>query len=191
MSPDQSELFRRYVELGDARSLKKLHAGLQSDDHFAAVTFRQLSRWSNKYKWSELVGVADKHIDEQVQAAVAPLIASMVQKQIGGLHTIQQRFLDRLAIDPNDPLLDDRQKARAIDPDFRDFEMAVKLERLILGDPTERKEIVTETRIVTEYSKAELLTLARDIAAKRFGVATIPPRADDIEGAVKALPAPE
>ncbi len=187
MSPDQQELFQRYAALGDTRTLKGLYEAIHEEARFSHLSFRQLSRLSNKFKWSELTQKVSEHIVAQAIKAAEPLIVSMVQKQIEGLHTVQRRFLERLGIDPTDPNLSDEQRSRALDPDFKDFQEAVKLERLILGDPTERKEIVTaESRLVQAFSKEELLRLALAAASQRYGAVVRMP--DDIEGETVALP---
>ena len=58
------------------------------------------------------------------------------------------------------------------DPDFRDFQEAAKMERLILGDPTERREDVKTSRLIVELGESELLEAARAIASKRYGLPT-------------------
>jgi hypothetical protein len=187
MTPEQQDIFRRYVELGDERTLKRLYEAIREEARFSHLTFRQLSRLSNKFKWSELTQQVSAHVVAQAIKAAEPLIVSMVQKQIEGLHVVQRRFLERLAIDPANPTLTPEQRSRALDPDFKDFQEAVKLERLILGDPTERKEIITaESRLIQAFSKEELLRLALAAASQRYGAVVRMP--DDIEGEVVALP---
>ncbi len=88
------------------------------------------------------------------------------------MREVQERFIERIAIDPTDPDLTEVEASRAIDPDFRDFCESIKLERLILGDPTERREDVKASRLVVELGEAELLHADRAIAAKRYGLPT-------------------
>jgi hypothetical protein len=64
------------------------------------------------------------------------------------LRAIQAKFID--SVD-------------AFDPDFRDFQEAAKMERLILGDPTERREDVKTSRLIVELGESELLDAARTI----------------------------
>jgi len=51
------------------------------------------------------------------------------------------------------------------------------MERLILGDPTERHEDVKTSHLVVELGESELLDAARAIASKRYGL----PTAEQIE----------
>jgi hypothetical protein len=190
MTPEQHALFQRYVAMGEDRTLARLQEELARDPVTAHVTIRMLERYSSKFHWRDLV----KHVQNEIVAVAveqaAPIIQHMIQEQIEALHTIQRRFIDRVAIDPNAPDLTDVQRARAIDPDFKEFAEAIKLERLLMGDPTERKEVVTtESRLVAELTKEELIAIARETAAKRFGAA--PRHVETIEGharEVKALP---
>ena len=162
--------FRLYVELGEKRSIPKLWKHVQTLD--LGVTLRQLERWSQQYHWRESAVKTVEVIAQRTEEVLLEDSVSRARKLITGLRSIQDKFIERLAIDPHDPLLDDKQKMRAIDPDFRDFQEAVKLERLILGDPTERREDVTTSRLVVELGESELLDAARAIAAKRYGLPT-------------------
>jgi hypothetical protein len=190
MTAEQDEVFCKYVKLEGRDKLRQLHAILQADPKFAHITERQLQRWSTKFKWSDAHDTVSAEIMETARAAVVPLIRSMVERQVEGLHKLQDRFLERLALDPNDPNLTDRERARAIDPDFKDFQEAVKLERLILGDPTERREIVnTGSHLVHELGKEQLMEIAREAARRRFGAVVDFNMEDSIDVESVALPA--
>jgi hypothetical protein len=46
------------------------------------------------------------------------------------------------------------------------------MERLILGDPTERHEDVKTSRLIVKLGESQLLAAAQAIAAKRYGLPT-------------------
>jgi hypothetical protein len=122
---------------------------------------------------------------------MAPVIASMVAEQISALHMVQRRFIERLALDPNDPNLTEEQRLRIIDPDFRDFQDAIKTEKLIIGDPSQNKEHeVKDSSLLKQLGRADIVKLTIEIAQKQFGAVTVlPPEPDEtIDVEVKALP---
>lgn len=183
MNAEQTLCFQRYVAMGESRTIKKLHAELQTDAKFNHITNPQLARWSQRFGWPALAKRVNDAVVAKVTREIEPIIEDMAHAQIAALHKIQQRFIQRLRIDPTDPNLNEDQKRRAIDPDLKDFMEAVKMERLILGDPTERREVVQESRITTTYNKAELIELARRLTSQQVG-AFVPelPAPETIEG---------
>jgi len=170
MDATQAECFRLFVELGDARTLPKLFK--QVTEIHLGVTKRQLARWSQTYRWTEHAKLTSAVVAEKVGESLIEDSVERNRKLITALRVIQDRFIERVAIDPTSPYLTDIQRARAIDPDFKDFGEAVKQERLILGDPTERREDVTTSRLIVELGESELLEAARAIASKRYGLPT-------------------
>jgi len=170
MDAAQISIYEMFVELGDKRNIPKLYA--LCNEQNLGVTRRQLERWCLIYRWREQAKKSTATIARKTEEVLLEDSISRARKLISGLRSIQDRFIVRVAIDPLDPKLTDEQRQRAIDPDFRDFQEAVKLERLILGDPTERREDVTTSRLVVELGESELLAAARSIAAKRYGLPT-------------------
>lgn len=175
MDDMQQNCFRLFVEMGAKRSLPKLAAVVREQG--LNVTERMLRRWSTKYRWAEEASKTAAIVAQKTEAVLLEDSVARARVVVGNLRSLQDRFIKRLALDPNDPTLTEAQKARAIDPDFRDFQEAVKLERLILGDPTERREDVTVSRIQIELGESELLSVARELAQKRYGL----PSAEDIK----------
>jgi len=192
MTPEQQAVFQQYATMGEGRSANALHALLQEDEKYKHITIRQIQRWSAQFGWPKLAEQVNDKVVEEVTERMKPVIESMVEEQIAALHKVQRRFIERLNIDPNDPELTDAQRARAIDPDLRDFQEAVKTERLIVGDPTERREIVERKSPVAEsLSKTDLVEIAVEAARRTFGAYT-PPKVTVVEEAeVKALPSGE
>ncbi len=186
MTAEQNAVFQRYAALGDKRSITKLYTTIHTE--YPNLSLRQLQDWSRRFSWGTTAKEINAYVVNRVVESLEPVIENMVQEQLRALHTLQKRFLKRLLIDPEDITLTDEQKRRAIDPDLHDFELAVKLERLILGDPTERKEFVlNESRLVSALTKEELIRLAREATSLRFG-AVVRELADDIPGEIVALP---
>jgi hypothetical protein len=170
MDSTQQECFRLYVEMGDGRNIPKLHKIIEKLN--MGVTLRMLQRYCIKYRWNENANKTAAVVAQRVEEVLVEDGVTRARKLINGLRQIQDRFITKIALDPLDPTLTDAQKLRAIDPDFRDFQDAVKLERLILGDPTERREDVTVSRIQLELGESELLEAARLLASKRYGLPT-------------------
>jgi hypothetical protein len=155
MGKTQAECFRLFVELGDKRSIPALNRhvtalGMQ-------VSLRQLLRWSAEYRWTDQANKTTAVVAAKLEDAMLEDSVAWARKQIVALRAIQAKFIE--SID-------------GFEPDFRDYQESVKMERLILGDPTERREDVKTSRLVVELGEAELLDAARAIAAKRYGLPT-------------------
>lgn len=56
------EAFRRYRDMGAARSQRKVHDQLYGEDQNCMST---IERWSTEYDWSDRVDAWDRHEDEQ------------------------------------------------------------------------------------------------------------------------------
>jgi len=155
MDETQTACFRLFIELGEGRSIPALHK------HVAAlgmnVSLRQLLRWSAQYRWTKQAKKTAAVVAAKCEEAMLEDSVSWARKQITALRAIQAKFIE--SID-------------GFEPDFRDYQESVKMERLILGDPTERREDVKTSRLVVELGEAELLHAARAIAAKRYGLPT-------------------
>ena len=169
-------VFQRYAAMGDGRSANALHAQLQEDEKYRHITIRQIQRWSGQFGWPDMAKQVNDKVIDKVTEQMAPVIESMVAEQIAAVHKVQKRFIERLNIDLDDESLTEAQRARALDFDFKDFQDAVKIERLIVGDPTERREVIERKSVVAEQlSKSELVALAVNAARASFG-GYIPPK---------------
>jgi hypothetical protein len=177
MDEMQSECFRMYTTIPHRKTVPKLFEMCKELE--MGVTLRQLMRWSNQFKWPLLAKESAAALAQKVQAEMEPVLVDHAIKQLNALHMLQDRFIERMLIDPNDPNLTQAQRERAIDPDFKEFAESVKLERLILGDPTERREDVATSRVVLEFSPSELFQAAQSIAEKRYGLP--PPKPVTVE----------
>jgi histone H3/H4 len=171
MDDTQALCFRVFVEMGPERRIPRL-AKL---DKIRAlnVTERMLKRWSTKFRWTEMATKTTNDLAAKVGEILLEDSVTRARKLIRASRLIQDRFIERLAIDPEDVFLDDKQKAKAFVPDYRDFQDAVKLERTILGDPLEgNKDDKLASRLVQELGENELMRAAREIASKRYGLPT-------------------
>jgi hypothetical protein len=167
MDETQTECFRLYSTI-PKRSIPKLHKLTQ--DLNMGITIRQLHRWSQQYHWTKLAKESAASVAAAIQEEMQPILIDHAKQTIEILHKIQDRFLQRLALDPANPMLTQAERERAIDPDFKEFAEAVKLERLIIGDPTERREDVQTSRVLVEFTNGELFQAAQQIAEKRYGL---------------------
>lgn len=168
----QRAVFERYVGLGDDRTLEGLFPAI-TQEH-PTVTLRKVQRWSAKWNWPETARLVENRVVDEVVDAIRPTVRSMAYEQISTLQAVQQRFIERFGYNPEDPTLTPEQRLRVIDPDFRDFLDAIKTERLIMGDPTERKEVITNSVVQTMLTDEDLLEIAQKAARRRFGAVTGP-----------------
>ncbi|MGH7745275.1 MAG: hypothetical protein ACREQ5_10825 [Candidatus Dormibacteria bacterium] len=170
MTPELQNLFSMYVGLGAKRTIPALFAECQKLG--LQVTKRMLLRYSTKYQWSVLAKQTNEALVAEVVAATKPALLDMTKKQLAALHAIQDRFIQRLALDPTDARLTPAERARAIDPDLRDFIEAVKSERLILGDPGERHEEggPPRSRLIMDLSDDEIRAAGMALMANRYGL---------------------
>ena len=155
MDATQIACFRLFVEMGDGRSIPALHRRVTVLE--MNVSLRQLLRWSAQYRWTEQAKKTTAVVAAKVEEAMLEDSVAWARKQIAALRAIQTKFIERID---------------GYEPDFRDFQEAAKMERLILGDPTERHEDVKTSRLIVELGEAELLAAARAIASKRYGLPT-------------------
>lgn len=131
--------FSAYVQMGHRRSLERLvflcrEIGVKA----ASATLR---RWSVRYEWQLLLQQHDRRRVAEIEASLAHDHSRMVERDAYGLRAVQDRFLSRLLIDPDDPSLTRAQRRRAMNPTFRDFRKAVELERMLLhtAEPAQRR----------------------------------------------------
>jgi hypothetical protein len=155
MDETQTACFRLFIELGYGRSIPALHRHVTALE--MNVSLRQLLRWSAQYRWTEQAKKTVAAVAAKVEAAMLEDSVAWARKQIIALRAIQTKFIEGI---------------EGFEPDFRDYQDSVKMERLILGDPTERRDDVKTSRLVVELGEAELLDAARAIAAKRYGLPT-------------------
>ena len=187
MDKQQAEIFQLFVELGPGRTTNKLLA--VTEKMGLPVTLRQIRRWSEQWKWHTIADQQSHAVAARVEEAMVEDSVARNKKLISAYRKLQDRFIKKLEIEPDDMTLSEEKRAMAFDPDFKDFVESVKGERLILGDPTERREDITTSRLVVELGESELLEAARAIASKRYGL----PTPADIQKITdrNALPEPE
>lgn len=174
MDPRQQAVFERYVALGNERSLPKLYESISKDDN--TISMRMLQRWSQKFDWKNLAETVNDKVAQEVAEAMRPIIKERMREQLSTLQSLQRRFEERFGLDPNDPNLTPEQRLRVIDPDFRDYMDAVKMERLITGDPTERREVNVISDVAEMLTREDMLEVARIAAMRKFGgVVRLPP----------------
>lgn len=167
MDIDQQQIFQLFVGLGFDRSLLKLDELCKAQS--IKVSYSTLKRWSTNFKWIQLAKFVARDISQKLAKEILPTHLARAKKQLEAIDTLEDRFYERLKLDPDssDPLI----RERAIDVNLSDFFNLVKTRRLIMGDPTEEKQHST----VTHRFDDEQLDAAVDIIAKkRYGLPTLP-----------------
>jgi hypothetical protein len=135
MDPAQQRVFQMYVGLGPERSILKLlavckEAGIDTSE-------ATLKRWSSKFKWTDLVTRTEQQISNRIAEEAMPLHVKNTQKDLDIIGQLKEKFYARV-------------EAGEIKIDLADYVLLLKTEALIVGDPTERKEIVNTDKHTVE-----------------------------------------
>jgi hypothetical protein len=168
MTPEQLRLFQIFVGLGPDRTLKKLYdaaweLGIETKQ-------RTIRGWHERQHWAEMAKQTQAQVAGTAIKQMTTELVDMTREDLATIQKAKRRFMERLAIDPDDPELDDKQKEHALRFDLSDYINLVKLERLILGDPTERTEAVINNRMNEAITKDVLDAAVRQIAKDKYGV---------------------
>jgi hypothetical protein len=123
--------FSRYASAGHRRSLERLVPACREAGVKAAIA--TLRRWSVRYGWQRQVKQYDQKRGAEIMASLARANSDALSNHVSRLRTLQDRFVERILIDPEDPRISVAERRRALHPTFRDFRNAVKLERELLG----------------------------------------------------------
>jgi len=167
MDVDQQAIFQLFVGLGFERSLAKLEAHCKEQS--IKVSLSTLKRWSSEFKWVELAQVVGRNLSNKLADAMLPEHLERAKKQLEAIDTLEDRFYDRLKLDPAS--LDEGERNRAIDVNLNDFFNLIKTRRLIMGDPTAEK---TSTTVTHRFDDEQLDAAVDIIAKKRYGLPTLP-----------------
>lgn len=156
-SAEQSHVFERYYALGENRSLKQLS---KETGH----TITRLYKWRRKYNWESKVIRRDIEIATILKAKSINSIVNIKIEYSGIIHQLVKEMIDNIH-EYNEKVRIANKHAKhpkEIVPyktliySADDFEKLVKLDLLMRGDVTERKEnIITDNANLIEKQIAE------------------------------------
>jgi len=121
--------FKAYVELDSRRSLKTLAAKQPRGSRAIAM----LKRWSVRYNWQARLVAHEREIAAEMGDEFNKAMQRKISSHLEAINAMQERFYERVLIDPNDPSLTAAQRRRALRPTVRDFYNLIKIEKLIMG----------------------------------------------------------
>lgn len=100
--------FKGYIELGPGRSLKTLAA----KQPYGSKAIAMLKRWSVRYHWQARLAAYERETVAQMEAEFNRVMQSKIRSQLEAINAMQERFYERVLIDPNDPSLTAAQRRR-------------------------------------------------------------------------------
>ncbi len=172
MDEDQARVFNMFVGLGRERSLVDL-AALCVQKNIPGASLSTLKRWSSQFEWFALAEFVGHEISARLVDDLLPAHVERARKDLETISILKERFHNRARIDPTDEMLPQAVRNRAIDLTLNDYLSLIKTERLILGDPTERKEI-NETH-THKWSQDDLDRAAAALTASKYNLPPDPP----------------
>lgn len=134
------EAFTVYRDLGTTRSLAKVANKLDKSKTI-------IGRWSSKWNWVERTNAWDDELDRLNKLEQIEEVKKMAERHAKTSMMFQQKVIERLAeVNPGE--LSPNDLARW-------FEVAVKIERLSRGEPTENvnQEIEGQVEVSNEVAK--------------------------------------
>jgi hypothetical protein len=135
--PDDA--FERYVAMGAGRSHKALADEL-------AVTKRAVTKRAAVEKWTERLAKIEKDARERSDARMTETFEQMRERHMATLRVMNGKALTALKQYPLDNAMDAMRAA----------EMAIKLERLVAGQPADHTQV--DVAEVTRQEMRRLLT---------------------------------
>lgn len=129
-----TDAFTFYAGLGPGRSYQAVA------DHFG-VTKRSVTRRASEDNWQDRLAAIEKTARERTDAALAETIEQVNARHLKILRAIQGRALQAIQ---GMPLTTGMEGVRALD-------LAIRQERLILGEPSDRSSVSIEETIKREY----------------------------------------
>jgi hypothetical protein len=128
------DAFQQYVNLGPARSYDALAKRLR-------VAKRSITRLAAREKWQERLTKIESHARERLDEKMVETMEAVNARHLKIFRAVLTKGLQALQAMP---LLSAEAAVRAI-------EMAVRGERLVLGEPTDRNAVSVEEVIKREY----------------------------------------
>lgn len=153
MEIDKNKAFEKYYELGEKRTL----TSLSKETGFEV---NRLSRWSRQDNWMQKVSERDRLVSDVLKAKAVLSITEIKLEYSSTIHRLIQEMVDNMDVynrkvaeinakikNPKDLL-----KYKSLVYSSEDFERLVKLDLLMRGDVTDRRElsVVDRERIVED-----------------------------------------
>lgn len=162
---DRNKAFEKYYELGDNRTITDV-------SKITGYEYIRLCRWRRQYNWEKKIAERDKLVYDVLKAKAVTsvvklklgysnLIGEMIQTMINNINEYNRKveLVNHSAKTPKDML-----PYKSLIYDASDFEKLVKLDLLLRGEATERKEIslsdkesMIEDHIANDETTKELL----------------------------------
>ena len=131
-----SDAFEYYVSLGPERSYQKVA------DHFG-VSKRAVTKLAGREQWQHKVVELERKSRERVEKKVLESLEAMSLRHLKSLKVIQGKALEALR---SMPLATAMEAVRALD-------MAIRQERIVRGEPSERTAVSVEEAVRREYER--------------------------------------
>lgn len=143
--------FSLYLGMGKDRSLRKL-----LEDNRCSTKLAQLGRWSSRWRWVERAQAYDDHLDRQERAKTEAYRRKMNERHRATAAAALGKVVEWLQ-NVQGTNLRPLEAARVM-------EVAAKLERLAVGEPTEigKTEHAGDARAGPDYSKMSDAELRED-----------------------------
>jgi len=172
MDETQARVFNMFVGLGRDRSLVDLTSLCIQREISASIS--TLKRWSSQFEWFALAEFVGHEISSKLTDALLPAHVERAKKDLATISLLKERFHIRAQIDPTDETLPEAVRARAIDLSLADYLSLIKTERLILGDPTERKQV--DETVTHKWAQEDIDRAAAALASSKY---KLPPPEED------------
>lgn len=130
------QAFEAYRDLGPGRSHAKVGSRLGKSTNL-------MDRWAARWSWEIRVVAWDAEVDRLAVIAVAKAKAEMTTRHINSAKALQFKAIERLAKMNADEL----KPGEVLDY----FIEASKLERLAMGESTEKKEVGGEVKLMVAF----------------------------------------
>ncbi|MGB9858672.1 MAG: hypothetical protein ACPLQP_01910 [Moorellaceae bacterium] len=148
--------FQVYRDLGPQRSLGKVREALGKSTGYMRV----LEEWASKYQWVKRAAAYDDYLERKKREAQEKAVVKMAERQAKIALGFQEKIAQRLAsLDPQE--LSPGDLARW-------FEVAVKVERLARGVPTETYRAEVETKQPVDKAVDKIIEEIRAVLSGCF-----------------------
>jgi hypothetical protein len=170
--------FCAYRDLGPRRSLRAAATAFYG--RATPSLERQVDKWSHAFDWVQRANAWDRHLDAEARQAQEAARRDMVERHLREARTLQGKALQRLqALTPEE--LGPAELLRYIVE-------AVKLERLVLGEPdtVQRHELTGRGGSALHFTLEDAVAAARELeeaehgSVQRDGSATLQDRGPEV-----------
>ncbi len=145
--------FEYYVALGHGRSLALVAKAF-------SVSEQAVFGWSSAFKWQKRLQEREKIVAEKLAGKAVEDEADMRHRQLTICKAVQGAFVERL-------------KGKSVQITARDFVEAAKLERLVVGKPTERSEVSFGTGVAQLLMTSLADAVERAVPAQVYDAAGV------------------